>query len=335
MEPIQNSEIKTKDKSLLTALGVIIIVSIALAIIGFIFLRPVPDVLQGQADATSVKVAGKLTGRVVHIYVTEGQRVQKGDTLVRIHSSLIEAKMSQAEAMQDVAEQQSKKVDSGARAQIKAAAYQLWQQAIAAETIAHKSYKRMESLYSQGVVSEQKRDEAKAAYDAATAAAAAAKSQYDLAVEGAQSEDKASSASMVKAAQGSVNEVKALLEDQYLVAPCDGEIADIYPEEGELVVMGAPIMSVLKIDDMWVTFNVREEYLKDLTMGNEVEVKIPALGNEKAMMKVFYIHDLGSYAVWSATKSAGEYDSKTFEVKLRPDKRVKDLRPGMSIIIEK
>lgn len=328
-------EFKKRDRALVAAFGIIIAVTLVLALLGFLFLRPETDLLQGQADATSVKVSGKLTGRVAEFYVEEGQRVAKGDTLVRIHSSLIEAKMSQAEAMQDVAEQQNRKVDNGAREQIKAAAYQLWQQAIAAENITRKTFERMESLYKQGVISEQKRDEAKAAYDAAVAASKAAKSQYDLAVEGAQAEDRASSASMVKAAQGTVDEVKALLEDQYLTAPCDGEIASIYPEPGELVIPSAPIMSVLKIDDIWASFNVREEYLEHLGMGSEVEVTIPALGSKTAKMKVYYIHDLGSYAVWSATKATGEYDSKTFEVKMRPAQKIEGLRPGMSVLIEK
>ena len=328
-------EFKKRDRALVAAFGIIIAVTLVLALLGFLFLRPETDLLQGQADATSVKVSGKLTGRVAEFYVEEGQRVAKGDTLVRIHSSLMEAKMSQAEAMQDVAEQQNRKVDNGAREQIKAAAYQLWQQAIAAENITRKTFERMESLYKQGVISEQKRDEAKAAYDAAVAASRAAKSQYDLAVEGAQAEDRASSASMVKAAQSTVDEVKALLEDQYLTAPCDGEIASIYPAPGELIIPGAPIMSVLKIDDVWASFNVREEYLEHLGMGSEVEVTIPALGSKTAKMKVYYIHDLGSYAVWSATKATGEYDSKTFEVKMRPAQKIEGLRPGMSVLIEK
>lgn len=334
METVDKTEIKAKDKTLMAALGIIIVVVICLALVGLLLIRPVPDILQGQADATSVRVSGKLPGRVAEFYVEEGQSVKKGDTLVRIHSSLVDAKLMQAQAMETVASSQNKKVDAGVRTQIKSAAYDLWQQAIAAETITKKTYNRLESLYKQGVVSEQKRDEAQAAYTAATAAAKAAKSQYDLALEGAQKEDKASAAAMVTVAKGGVDEVKAILEDQYLLAPCDGEISDIYPHVGEMVAPGAPIMSVLKINDMWITFNVREELLKDMPMGKEVEVMIPALGKEKAKMKVFYIHDMGSYAVWSATKSTGEYDSKTFQVKLRPTKHIENLRPGMSIIME-
>lgn len=327
-------EIKSKDKSLIAALMIIIAVVICLAIVGFLLIRPVTDTIQGQADATAVRVSGKLPGRVAEFFVVEGQPVQKGDTLVRIHSSLVDAKLMQAEAMQTVATAQNQKVDAGTRSQIKNAAFDLWQQAIAAETITKKTFERMESLFKQGVVSEQKRDEAQAAFSAATAAAKAAKSQYSMAQEGAQKQDKESAQAMVNVAKGGVKEVESILEDQYLVAPCNGEISDIYPNIGELVAPGAPIMSVLKLEDTWVTFNVREDLLNMLTMGKDVEVLIPGLNNMKTSMKVFYIRDMGSYAVWSATKATGEYDSKTFQVKMRPAKKIANLRPGMSILLD-
>ena len=181
-------------------------------------------------------------------------------------------------------------------------------------------------------MSEQKRDEAKAAYDASVAAAAAAKSQYELAKSGAQKEDKTSALAMVDVAKGGVSEVEALLEDQYLTAPCDGQVDVIYPNEGELVMLSAPIMSILKIDDKWVTFNVREEFLKDLTLGKEIEVMIPALDHKEVKAKIYYVRDLGSYATWHATKTTGDWDTKTFEVKARPVEALPDLRPGMTAI---
>ena len=148
--------------------------------------------------------------------------------------------------------------------------------------------------YEKGVITEQKRDEARAAADAATAQAQAAKSQYDMAVKGAQQEDKNAARSMQNAAHGSVMEVQSLLEDQILVATCDGEVSEIYPKEGELVIMGTPIMSISRLEDMWVSFNVREEKLADLTMGKEVNVTIPALKNLKTKLKIFHVRDMGS-----------------------------------------
>lgn len=324
-----------KERSLVVGLIALIVIIVVLALIGLFLLKPEPQIIQGQAEATQVRVSGKLPGRVVEFMVEEGQHVLAGDTLVHIHSSLVEAKLSQAEAMETVAKAQNKKVDSGTRVELLNSVYDMWQQAQAGLTIAKKTYERMQSLYKKGVVSEQKRDEAEAAYKAMVATESAAKSQYEMAKAGAQAEDKAAAAAMVAAAQGSVAEVESILSDSYLTAPTDGEISDIFPNVGELVSLGAPIMNVLKLDDMWVSFNVREDLLENLTMGAEVQAIIPALENKEVTLKVFYIRDMGSYAVWRATKVTGQYDAKTFQVKARPVEPVDNLRPGMSVLLKR
>lgn len=325
-------EAKKENRTLMGAFGLIVVVVAAMAIAGFLFLNKPAEIIEGQADATAVRVSGKLPGRVVELYVHEGDMVKAGDTLVHIHSSVAEAKLEQARGMETAAKAMNEKVDAGTRSQIIQSAYEMWQQAQAAVSITKKTYDRLQNLYSEGVMSEQKRDEAKAAYDASVAAAAAAKSQYELAKSGAQKEDKTSALAMVDVAKGGVSEVEALLEDQYLTAPCDGQVDIIYPNEGELVMLSAPIMSILKIDDKWVTFNVREEFLKDLTLGKEIEVMIPALDHKEVKAKIYYVRDLGSYATWHATKTTGDWDTKTFEVKARPVEALPDLRPGMTAI---
>ena len=236
--------------------------------------------------------------------------------------------------MKNVAASQNKKVERGTREELIKTAQNMVDQAKAAEEITRKTFERLDNLFKEGVVSEQKRDEAKAALDAATAAVATAMSQLDLAKNGPQEEDKEASRGMENVAEASVKEVEALLEDEYLVAPCSGEVSSIYPHEGELVIMGAPIVTISKMNDIWATFNVREERLNDLTMGKEIDVMIPALNNKEVKMKVFYIHDMGSYATWGATKAYGDYDSKTFEVKARPVKTIENFRPGMSVILK-
>jgi HlyD family secretion protein len=323
--------VKGKNKMLITTLMVVVVVVALLAIVGFMFMKPEPDVIQGQGDATEIRISGKLPGRVAEIYVEEGTHVKAGDTLVRIHSSVVEAKLAQAEAMEGVAKATNRKVDAGTRPQIISAAHDVWQQAIAAAEITRKTYERMENLFAKGVISEQKRDEAKAAYEAAKSGQEAAKSQYELALAGAQSEDKDAAKAMVNAAKGSINEVDAVLEDQYLVAPCDGVITVIYPNVSELVSTGAPIMTLQK-DDCWAVFNVRETYLKNIRNGSEIKVRIPALELD-TVMKVFYIRDLGTYANWQATKAKGDYDARTFQVKARPEKNIDGFLPGMSVIL--
>ena len=331
---METNEEKRENRVLLISLGGILVMIIAVAVVGFMFINEPVEYVQGQAEATEVKVSGKLPGRVERFFVKEGDWVKMGDTLVHIHSSVVEAKLMQAQAMTTAAQAQNQKVDAGTRQQTIETARGIWQQSQAATEIARKTYNRMESLYAQGVVSAQKRDEALAAYKAAQAGESAALSQYNLAKSGAQKEDKRSAAAMVTVAKGGEKEVEALLEDQYLLAPCDGVIDEIYPHEGELVALGAPIMSVLRIDDKWVTFNVREELLKDFPMGQEVEVVIRALGDTMVDVRVFYVRDMGDYAVWRATKATGEWDSRTFKIKAHPVDTLPLLRPGMSVIYQ-
>lgn len=330
-----NNDQKRENRSLMTVMGIVVLAVIVIAIIGFVFMNKPPEIIEGQAEGTSVRISGKLPGRVMEFYVSEGDTVAAGDTLVRIHSAVVEAQLTEAEAMQSIARAQDKKIDAGTRSQIIQAAADMVQQARAAESIAKKTYERMQNLYSEGVISEQKRDEAKAAYEAATGARGAAESQLSLARAGAQKEDKQSAAAMVEAAGGGVSQVQALLADSYLTAPTSGTIDQIYPEVGELVASGAPIMSLLKTDDRWITFNVREDLLPELTMGKTITVMVPALGKKDIEVSIYYIRDMGSYATWQATKSTGDWDSRTFQIKARPTKAVDGLRPGMTVVYRK
>ena len=330
----QSSE-QRAEKSLLLTMGIVVVAIAVVAIIGFLFLNHPDETVEGQVEGTTVRISGKLPGRVVEFYVEEGDSVHAGDTLVHIHSSVAQAQLTEAEAMQEVARAQNRKVDAGTRKQIVQAAADMVAQANAAVTIAKKTYDRMENLYKEGVISEQKRDEAKAAYDGAVAAKATAESNLSLAKSGAQEEDKESTAALVQAAGGGVAQVQAVLADSYLTAPADGTIDVIYPEPGELVALGSPIMSLLKADDRYITFNVREELLNDLPMGKEIEVMIPALDQKTVKAKVYYVRDMGSYATWRSTKSTGSGDSKTFQIKARPVGKVPGLRPGMTIVYKK
>lgn len=323
---------RSETRVVMVSLVLVILIVAAIAITGLFLLKKPAEIIEGQAEATSVRISGKLPGRVTEIFVKEGDMVSKGDTLIHIHSSLAEAKLLQATEMKKAATAQNKKINAGTRTQIVQGARDLVAQAAAAREIAQKTYDRMQNLYKEGVMSAQKRDEAKAAYDAAVAGEKAAQSQLNLAIEGAQNEDKVSAQAMVGVAQGGVDEVDALLEDQYLVAPCDGQIDQIYPEVGELVSLGTPLMNLLKISDKWVTFNVREELLPQFKLGSNIKVMIPAMDKQEADMEIYYVRDMGSYATWRATKSTGEWDSRTFEIKARPTKPLQDLRPGMTVV---
>lgn len=326
---------KKENRSISVAMIFVIAAVAVLAIIGFCCLNEPAEIIEGQAEATTIRISGKLPGRIYSLYVKEGDMVRKGDTLVHIHSSVADARLSQAEAMKNAADAQSRKIDAGTRSQIIASAEQAVAQAKAARIIAQKTYERMENLYKERVVSEQRRDEAKAAYDAAVAAEGVTQEQLSLARAGAQNEDRQSAAAMAEAARGNVKEVDAVLEDQYLTAPCDGQIDQIYPEVGELVSLGAPIMSLVKLSDKYVTFNVREDLLNDMQIGEKIRIMIPGLNKKETEAEIYYVRDMGDYAIWRSTKATGEWDSRTFRIKARPVDSIPALRPGMSVIFRK
>ena len=314
----------------LTLLGVVAIV----ALVGFFALRKGPEIVQGQAEVTEYRISSKVPGRILTFCVKEGQTVQAGDTLAILEAPDVQAKLEQAKAAEAAAQAQNEKAQKGARHEQVQAAYEMWQKAQAGLSIAEKSYNRIRNLYEQGVMSAQKLDEITAQRDAARATEKAAKAQYDMAKNGAEREDKAAAAALVERAKGAVAEVESYIKETVLTAQSAGEVSEIFPKMGELVGTGAPIMNIAIMEDMWVTFNVREDLLQGLGMGSEFEAFVPAL-NRNIRLKVYYMKDLGSYAAWKATKTTGQFDLKTFEVRATPLEKTEGLRPGMSVILEK
>lgn len=317
---------------LLAVLGFIAVVVIV-ALIGFFTLGRQEDIVQGEVEVSEYRVSSKLPGRVVELRVKEGDYVRIGDTLAILRVPEVDAQKNVAQATGEAAKAIQDLTDAGARKEQIQGAYQLYQQAQAASEIAMKTYTRMQNLYDEGVISGQKRDEAFAAYKATEAQVKAAKSQYDLARNGAREQEKQIAAKNAQAAKSAVEVVNSLLRETVQVSQVEGEVANVYPKVGELVGLGSPIMSISVMSDLWGTFNVREDKLKGLKVGDTFTAFSPAF-NKDLKMKVFYIKDEGSYATWKATKTTGQYDLKTFEVKARPTDKFEGLRPGMSLIIK-
>ncbi|MDR1055508.1 MAG: efflux RND transporter periplasmic adaptor subunit [Prevotellaceae bacterium] len=326
---------KTNKKgNLLIGFIILISVVIIITLIGVFALRKAPIVLQGEAEATEVRVSGKLPGRILELRYKEGMPVRKGDTLVIIDSPEISAKLVQAQAAEDAAKAHNMKAIKGARQEQITGTYEQWQKALTSVDLAKKSYNRVQNLYDRGVVAAQKRDEAEANYNAAVATAKVAKSQYDMAVNGAEIEDKEAALALVNHARGAVAEVESYLSERALTAPISGEISDIFPKEGELVGAGSPIMNIVDLSDAWVSFNLREDLLSKIQMGKTMQATVPALGDATIQLEVYYIKAMAAYADWKATKVSGQYDSKTFEVRARPTAKAENLRPGMTVLIE-
>ena len=327
-------EKQKKSYNLVIGIAALIAIILVIAIVGYFVSKPKPLVIQGEAEASEYRVSGKVPGRIEELYVKEGQMVHKGDTIAFIDSPEVRAKLIQANAAKSAAAAQSDKARHGARSEQIQGAYQLWQQAIVQEDVLRKSLDRVERLYEQKVIAAQKYDEVKAKYDAAVAQTKAAKSQYDMAVSGARAEDKAAARALVEQASGAVQEVESYLGELYLTSPADGIISATYPKVGELVGQGSPVASVTDINDIWFTFNVREDYLHGMKEGDKVTVSLPALDGKEVSATVYYIAVRESYATWKATKETGLYDAKTFEVRAVPDSPVEGIRPGMSAIVK-
>ena len=323
-----------KHSGMLVAFITLLVVIAVVSLIGWIVLKPDPVIMQGQAEAKEVKVSGKVPGRIEKFLSSEGMSVTKGDTLVLLSSPEIDAKLMQATSAEEVANAQNLKAKKGARAEQIAGAYELWQKAEVGVSLAKKTFDRVQNMFSDGVVPAQKRDEAEANYQAAIATAKAAKSQYDLAVNGAELEDKMAAAALVSRAKGAVSEVEAYKSETVLLAPITGEISDIFPEQGELVGSGAPIMNIVDLTDVWFVFNIREDQLIKISMGSEFTGTVPALGNKPVKLRVNYIKTMASYATFKPTKNNGGFDVKTFEVHAVPVVPLEGVRPGMSILVD-
>ena len=311
---------KPTSRTLSWAFVIILLVVGIFTALGMILMHKQPLVLQGEAEATEIRISGKLPGRIDTFLVQEGDWVRQGDTLV-------------VNALEQVAVLQNKKIDAGTRRQIVATALQLWNKTKSDLSLAKITYNRILTLYKDSVVTSQRKDEVEAMYKAALAAERAAYEQYQMAVDGAQTEDKASAASMVDAARSTVDEVSALLVDARLTAPEDGQIATIFPKRGELVAPGTPIMNLVVMNDVHVVLNVREDLMPQFKMGETFVADVPAIDKKNIEFKIYYISPLGSFATWKSTKQVGSYDLRTFEIHARPTQKIKDLRPGMSVLL--
>lgn len=327
------SEKKQHKNIIITAACTTLVVAVV-ALIGAMSIKQEPETIQGQVEVSEYRVSSKVPGRILEIRVKEGDYVNVGDTLAILDAPEVRAKMTQAQSAENAAAAMDEMANNGARQEQVRGAFAVLQQAKAGLEIAQKSYNRVQRLYDEGVMTAQKRDEAFANYKALEAQVKAAQSQYDMARNGARSEEKKAAAAQVNRAKGAVAEVNSYIHETMQIAQMAGEVSDVYPKVGELVGTGSPIMSVSLMNDIWGTFNVREDQLEGMKVGSIVTAFVPAFKKE-IRMKVYYIKDQGSYAVWKATKSNGQYDLKTFEVKARPMDKLEGLRPGMSLILKR
>lgn len=321
-----------KKRNVIWLIIAVVVIIAVVALVGWYLKRSEPTIIQGTVECTTYKASSKIAGRIEEMKVEQGDHVTNGQLLYVLSTPELDAKLRQAEAVKSAATALDQKALAGARVQQIEAALNMWQKAQAGKELAQKTYDRVKALYDKGVVPEQKFDEADANYRAMVATEMAAKAQYDLAVAGASKEDKDAAAAQVQQAEGVVSEVESYISDAMVYAPVDGEVSTIIAEQGELVGTGYPVVAILDTTDTWVTFNIKETLLPKITVGMKMTAYVPAL-DRNVELEVTYISVQADFATWSATRTQGSFDIRTFAVKARPVTDVENIRPGMSVLV--
>lgn len=297
--------------------------------------HPSEEPLYGVMQAKTVDVAAKVTGRVETLPVHEGDTVSAGQLLMTLDIPEVEAKLKEVEALKSAATARQSLVDEGARPQEIRAAKAQMQRAQAGQELAQKTFNRVHALYREGLISKQKHDEALAQKKSADELLAAAKEQYDIALTGARTQEKQAATALTAQATGGVEQVESLVKEKNVTSPIASEISRIYVEIGEVAAAGLPLATLVDLSDQWAIFNIREDDMPKITKGAVLSAEIPALNAKNVQFKVYFINPRGDYATWRATRQSSGYDLRTFEVRARPVQPVSDLRPGMSVIVNR
>ena len=329
-EQQQAPEIAKKKKYLLLAL-----IPVLLAVIAFGLWKsyqPAPLELQGRVEAETVQVATKVPSRIEEIYVEEGQRVKKGDVLVRLNSPEIQAKKQQAAAALQSALALQSTAERGSQEENIASLYANWQSLKAQQNLAKVSYERGANLFKEGVISRQRRDELYAASQSAAQMTEAAYQQYARAKRGSTSQQKSSADAQVDIAQAALDEANALEAETQLVAPVNGTVSKTYGKVSELVATAVPVVSLIE-DKMWVSLNIREDQYAPFQKMSSIEGYIPAL-DKTATFKIKQISAEGEFATIKTTRQTGGYDVRSFKLHLVPAPAIPELRVGMSVLFK-
>lgn len=329
-EQQQAPEIAKKKKYLLLAL-----IPVLLAVIAFGLWKsyqPAPLELQGRVEAETVQVATKVPSRIEEIYVEEGQRVKKGDVLVRLNSPEIQAKKQQAAAALQSALALQSTAERGSQEENIASLYANWQSLKAQQNLAKVSYERGANLFKEGVISRQRRDELYAASQSAAQMTEAAYQQYARAKRGSTSQQKSSADAQVDIAQAALDEANALEAETQLVAPVNGTVSKTYGKVSELVATAVPVVSLIE-DQMWVSLNIREDQYAPFQKMSSIEGYIPAL-DKTATFKIKQISAEGEFATIKTTRQTGGYDVRSFKLHLVPAPAIPELKVGMSVLFK-
>lgn len=332
VEPAAQS---SKKSAAIKAMGLIVL----LAILGLIAFglwkgyQPKELELQGRVEAETIHVSTKVPSRIEEVYVQDGQRVSKGQILVRLSSPEIAAKKQQALASLQSTLALKSTADRGSQQENIETLYANWQSVKAQQNLAEATYKRGANLFKEGVISRQRRDEMQAAALSVSQLTEAAYQQYARAKRGSTPEQKSSADAQVEIAKAAVAEANALEAETQLVSPINGTVSKTYGKTSELVAIGVPIISIIEDDDLWISLNVREDLYAQVYQRKSLEGFIPAL-NQTANFKIKNIDAEGEFATIKTTRQTGGYDIRSFKIHLTPLQPIKDLKVGMSVLFK-
>jgi HlyD family secretion protein len=312
--------------------GLIVAVVAGLSI--WYLVRPQPLLVQGEVDATRLDIAARVDGRVGDIPVVRGENVAAGTVLVRIDNPETLAKHEQALAAQVVAEAQLANINAGTRAEVIAARKAALERAQAGVILAQKTYDRVSQLAEHGNAPQARLDQATDALHESQRATDQAKSAYEQAVNGYTAEERQIAAANVQKAVADIAAVQSIIDQMVITAPLASQVYKRNVEPGEYISPGVPLMTLIDLNDLWVHFDLREDLVKTLKIGDRFDVRIPALADRRIAVEVKLIATKGEYASWRATRATGDFDLRTFSIRAYPVDKVPELRPGMSAYMD-
>ncbi|NNH39601.1 HlyD family secretion protein [Acinetobacter terrae] len=289
--------------------------------------------LQGRVEAETIHVSTKVPSRIEEVYVHEGDKVKKGQELVRLFSPEVDAKKQQALASLQSALALQSTADRGSQQENIETLYANWQSLKAQQTLAQTTYQRGANLFKEGVISRQRRDEMQAAAASATQITEAAYQQYKRAKRGSTPEQKSLANAQVEITKAAVAEANALEAETKLLSPINGTVSKTYGKASELVAIGVPIVSLIEDDELWVSLDVREDLYAQVYKSKTIKGFIPAL-NQTATFKIKNIDAEGEFATIKTTHQTGGYDIRSFKVHLAPVQPIADLKVGMSVLFK-
>ena len=312
--------------------GVVVAVVVALSV--FYLLRPEPLLVQGEADATRLDIAARVDGRVKEIPVERGQNVPANTVLVRIDNPETVAKLEQMKAAMAVAEAQLANILVGTRVETIAARKAELERAQAALILAQKTFDRTRILTEQGNSPQSRLDQMTDSLHENERAVDQANSAYEQAVNGYTKEERAIAKANVEKANADIQSVQSIIDQLVVYAPVASQIYQRNVEPGEYVSPGVPLITLIDLADVWIHFDLREDLLKTLKVGDRFNVRVPALDDRSITVEVKLIATKGEYSSWRATRATGDFDLRTFSIRAYPVQPVPDLRPGMSAYLD-